>query len=103
MLSWYLCLDYGLALLHQRTKNEFWTVFGDLPVICLPLRNGIGNPVTADTETAILLAVLPGGYWERAFEERVEGVYLLLRNREGERGEAVDLVRGLGEVAHDAS
>lgn len=102
MLSWYLCLDY-LSASPQRAEDEFWAGFGDLPVICLPLRNGIGNPVAAHTEAAIFLAVLPGSYWERTFEERVEGVYLLLRYGEGERGEAVDLVRGLGEVAHDAS
>lgn len=72
----------------------------DLPVICPPLGNGIGNPIATDTEAAILLAVLPCGYRERAFEERVEVVYLLLRDGEGKRGKAVDLVRGLGEVAH---
>lgn len=75
--------------------------FGDLPVVGLPLRNGIGDPVTTNTKATICLAVLPGGYWERAFEERVEGVYLLLRYVKGKRGKAVNLVGGLREVAHD--
>lgn len=73
----------------------------DLPVICPPLGNGISNPIATDTVAAILQAVLPCGDRERAFEECVEGVYLLLRNGEGKRGKAIDLVRGLGEVAHD--
>lgn len=74
-----------------------------MPVICLPLRNCICDPVTTDAEAAVLLAVLPCGYRERAFEERVEGIYLLLWDGEGKWGKAVDLVRGLGEVAHGVS
>lgn len=61
-------------------------VFGDLPVICLPLGNRISNPIAADTEAAIFLAVLPGGNWEGALQERLEAVYLLLGYGEGERG-----------------
>jgi hypothetical protein len=76
----------------------------NLPVISFPLRNGIGHPFAADTVTSILLAaVLPGRYREGSPEERVEVVYLLLGYRKGKRGKAVDLVGGLGELAHDGS
>lgn len=60
--------------------------YWDLPVVCLPLGDGIGKPVARDAEAAICLAILPGGDWERAFQERVEAIYLLLRYGEGKRG-----------------
>lgn len=74
-------MQVSLALTSRRPG------FRNLPIISLPLRNGIGNPVTTDTEAGILLAaVLPGGYREWSFEERVEVVYLLLGYGEGKRG-----------------